>query len=208
MWHEAYSDRDSALARRLSVAQRYIGEALATRAPGAIRVVSMCAGDGRDILGVLSSHPRACDVTARLVELNPELARRSQAAAPSGVDVLCGDAGLSDSYLGAVPADLVLACGIFGNVSRRDIRNTINSWRMLCRQGAVVIWTRGGSSPDLRNAVRAWVSEAGFEEVAFEGPPETYGVGMARMVREPLPLALGIRFFEFVPEKAQPGVSV
>ena len=36
--------------------------------PGELRVVSMCAGQGRDVIGVLSQHPRRSDVRARLVE--------------------------------------------------------------------------------------------------------------------------------------------
>ena len=35
---------------------------------------------------------------------------------------MCGDASTTSAYRGAVPADLVLACGIFGNVSDEDIQ--------------------------------------------------------------------------------------
>jgi hypothetical protein len=86
----------------------------------------MCAGQGRDLIPVLASHPRGPDVTARLVELDPALAataRRSVAdAGLPGVDVVTGDASLTDAYAGQVPADLVLACGVFGNISDSDIR--------------------------------------------------------------------------------------
>jgi hypothetical protein len=33
-------------------------------------VISLCAGQGRDLLGVLADHPRREDVRARLVELD------------------------------------------------------------------------------------------------------------------------------------------
>jgi hypothetical protein len=67
-WHERYKP-GSPLARRLEVVQGLIRSALDASPPGPIRLVSMCAGDGRDILGVLPGHPRQADVHARLVEL-------------------------------------------------------------------------------------------------------------------------------------------
>ncbi len=164
----------------------------------------MCAGDGRDILGVLTEHSRAGDVSGRLVELDPELAARARDDAPPRLEVVCGDAGVSDAYLGATPADLVLACGIFGNVTDSDIRRTIDAWPMLCAPGATVIWTRAASEHDLRDQVRRWVTEAGFEELAFAGAPEKYGVGVARMTRDPAPLVAGVRLFTFVPERVSP----
>src|SRR6185436_14614405 len=80
-WHEKYDDPDSHLPRRLAVVRARIAEALERCSPGPIRVVSMCAGDGRDLLYVLQTHPRAADVSGRLVELNPALAERARAAA-------------------------------------------------------------------------------------------------------------------------------
>ncbi len=52
-WHTAYDRADNPLTRRLAQVQEYIRVALDAAPPGPIRVVSMCAGEGRDILGVL-----------------------------------------------------------------------------------------------------------------------------------------------------------
>ena len=198
-WHENYERPDSSLTRRLAVVQRRIGEALDQCPPGPIRVVSMCAGDGRDLFGVLQNHPRAEDVSGRLVELDVVLAEQARNNAPMSIEIACRDAGLSDAYEGAVPANLLLCCGVFGNVSDEDILNTIHAWPMLCAVGATVIWTRGAfrSRPDIRNDVRQWVQRAGFEEIAFDGPPESYGVGVARMVRNPEPFQRDVYFFTF-----------
>jgi len=198
-WHEAYERPESSLTQRLTVVRRRIGEALDRCPPGPIRVVSMCAGDGRDLLGVSESHGRASDVRAWLIELDPQLARRAREAAPPGIEVVCGDAGHSNAYVGAVPADLLLCCGVFGNISEEDIITTIKSWPMLCDSGATVIWTRGGHGPgpDRRDEVRSWVTSSGFEEIAFDGAPATYGVGVARMVRDSEPFRPGARLFEF-----------
>jgi len=200
-WHEEYSDPDSSRSRRLATVRKRIAEALDRFPAGSIRVASMCAGDGRDLLGVLQSHPRAGDVSGRLVELDPRLAERARAAAPSTIEVRRADAGESDAYEGVVPVNLLLCCGVFGNITEDDIRNTIESWRMLCGSGANVIWTRGSFEPDLRPTIREWVRLAGFEELSFDGTGETYGVGVAGMVRAGEPYRKGIHFFSFLPEK-------
>jgi hypothetical protein len=111
-WHKKYDDPESHLQRRLAVVRNRIAEALDRRPPGPIRVVSMCAGDGRDLLHVLQTHPRSADVSGRLIELNPALAERARAAAPPQIEIACRDAGESDAYEGAVPVDLLLCCGV------------------------------------------------------------------------------------------------
>lgn len=42
---------------------------------------------------------------------------RAQAAGLHQVDVVTADASLTDHYRGMVPADLVLVCGVFGNIT-------------------------------------------------------------------------------------------
>jgi hypothetical protein len=200
-WHESYANPDSTLSRRLAVVRERIAEALDRFAVGPIRVASMCAGDARDLLGVLESHPRASDVSGRLVEWDQRLVERARAVAPSTLEVVCGDAGTSDPYEGAVPVNLLLCCGVFGNITEADIRNTINSWPMLCAPEANVIWTRGAFDHDLRPQIREWVKQAGFEELSFDGENEQYGVGVAKMIRASEPYRKGIHFFRFIPKK-------
>jgi hypothetical protein len=74
------------------------------------------------------------------------------------------------------------ARGIFGNVSDTDIRATVGAVTSLLAPGGTVIWTRGrrGGEDDLRPVVRRWFSDAGLTKVAFDGAPETFGVGVAR----------------------------
>jgi hypothetical protein len=198
-WHEEYEDPSSRLARRLRVVQAYIHDALDRMPPGPIRAVSACAGEGRDLLGVLAEHPRADDVVARLVELDPDLAARGASAAPAGVDVVCGDASTTDAYAGAVPTNLVLVCGIFGNVSDEDIERTVRTLPMLCAPGATAIWTRHRRPRDLTVDVRRWFGEAGFEEFGFTASDEElFGVGAHRYVGPSVPFTAGVRMFTFV----------
>ena len=199
-WHEDYNSPNSSHSLRLEVVRRRIAETLDHAPAGTIRVASMCAGDGRDLLGVLQNHPRAGDVSGRLVELDIRLAERARASAPAGIEVFCDDAGNSDAYDGTVPVNLLLCCGVFGNITEADIRNTINSWPMLCAPGATVIWTRGAFEPDLRNTIRQWIKLAGFDELSFDTDGK-YGVGVAKMLRDSEPYRRGVHFFSFVPEK-------
>ena len=173
------------------------------RAPaGDVRLISLCAGQGRDVIGVLTGHPRRDDVRARLVELderNVALARQAaQAARLHGVEVLQADAGITDACAGAVPAQIVVACGIFGNITDSDIQATVATLPSLCAPGALVLWTRHRSPPDLTPAIRSWFGEAGFREEAFDTSHDGFmSVGAHRLAGEPAALALGQRLFTF-----------
>jgi hypothetical protein len=187
------------LQRRLAIVQRNIRSAVDACGPGPIRVVSICAGQGRDLLGAIDGHPRGGDVRARLVELDPRNCNAARAAAPTGVEVVAGDASDTSAYLGAVPADLVLACGVFGNISEDDIRRTIQTLPSLCAHGATVIWTRHRRPPDRTDEVRQMFGESGFDEVAFESPDGfVFGVGVNRLTRPPARFVPGVKMFEFV----------
>lgn len=200
-WHDAYARPDSGLADRLAAVSAQIDRFLDATAPGPVRVVSACAGDGRDLLGVLSRRPDAHRVTALLVEYDGELAVRARVAAdalPARIEVRQADAAQSDIYAEAVPADLVLLCGIFGNISDGDVRATVGVSRQLCADGAEVVWTRHRNDPDLTPAIRGWFADAGFAEVTFISPDgQEWSVGVHRLVAEPLPLAAGRHWFTF-----------
>jgi hypothetical protein len=202
-WHQQYDEPDSRLARRLAVVQEQLRRAIDER-PDPLRIISMCAGEGRDVLGVLADHPRRGEVSALLVELDADIAGRAEAAARDagldGVRVRCADAAVTDSYADAAPAEIVLACGIFGNIPDDDIRRTVGYLPTLCAAGATVIWTRGRwpGTPDVPQDIRRWFGESGFDEVAFvASDAETFRVGAHRLVAPPRPLEPGERLFTF-----------
>ena len=201
-WHDRYDDPDTGLPERLTVVRGFIRNVLDTRRSHEIRVVSACAGQGRDLLPVLADHPRRDRVRARLIELdspNADLARAFGRAADLGlVEVVTADASATNAYLGAVPADLVLMCGVFGNISDEDVETTVRLLPEFCAPEAIVVWTRGRRLPDLTPAIRRWFGEAGFEELAFESPGvDSYSVGMNRLTGNPLPLQPDRRMFTF-----------
>jgi hypothetical protein len=197
-WHSAYDDPHSNMSRRLVLVQDRIRAWLDSAPPGRLTVLSMCAGQGRDLLGVLPTHPRRHDVTAHLVELDPGLAATAARAADGlNVRVIVGDAALTDQYAGLVPADLVLVCGVFGNLSDADVEATIDAGTQLCATGGTVVWTRNRRAPDLVPQICAWYEERGFERVWLSPPGTTIGVGVHRFTGQPAPLATGVRLFTF-----------
>lgn len=209
-WHDAYDDPGSELSWRLARVRHHLAAAF-DALPGDRRVVSACAGDGRDVIGTLASRPDAERVSVTLLEILPVLAARARdAAAAAGlrVEVRESDAGSTDSYAGAVPADVVLLVGVFGNVSEADLRTTIASAPQLCAPGAWLLWTRGrglgrsSGAPHVANAeVRTWFAEAGFTELAYEEHPDPAArpsVGVVRLDGPARPLEPGQRLFTFV----------
>lgn len=120
-WHGHYDDRGSSLSRRLSVVQQRLDE-LVSGEVSVRRILSLCAGDGRDILPVLTRHPDERRPEVVLVELDPVLAAAAERrAADSGVaaTVVVGDAGLAETWQTTVPVGLLMLCGIFGNMVGR-----------------------------------------------------------------------------------------
>jgi hypothetical protein len=201
-WHDDYDDPESDLSQRLIAVQHRLADAINQAPPGAIRVISACAGQGQDVIGVLKSHPRASDVQALLVESDQDnvgVARdRIAAAGITGVDVLQADAGLTGTYRDAVPVDVLLLCGIFGNVRDEDVRRTVSNASRLCAPRATVLWTRHRRDPDRTGEIRDWFADAGYEELAFDSPgPDRFALGTIRLVAPPLAYRSDMRLFTF-----------
>jgi len=200
-WHGRYDDADSSLSRRLLVVQRRLDELL-RGASHVRRVLSLCAGDARDILPVLARQSPGQRPTVTLVEIDPMLsaaARRRAADSGVVVNTIVGDAGLAATWHDVVPVDLLVLCGIFGNIGAEDIRATINAAPALLTRGGTVLWTRGYfTDEDLRPRIRQWFAEAGFVEIAFDSEPVGYGVGVSRLAVEAPVTRVPDRLFSFV----------
>ena len=179
-WHAAYDDPGSGISRRLPVVRRRIGERL-DEAIGPTRILSLSAGGGRDLLPELATRP-ALVATAVLVELDPATRRgRPQACCRPGwcVGPPGENAGNPAAFADVLPVDLLLLCGIFGNISEADIRATIDAVPSMLAPDGTVIWTRGRyEGNDLRPVIRRWFTDAGLLELAFDGEPERFGVGV------------------------------
>jgi hypothetical protein len=204
-WHDNYRTRPR-MRQRLQIVCEYISTCLQEFPLGPIRVVSVCAGDSRDLIGTLFDHPRSRDVHARLVELDQRLVECGRTAAESSglgdqLEFVCGDATLSSVYRGAVPADLVLICGVFGNLPNETERQRLTqSLRFLCKTGGFAIWTRDLFEDGERRLaiIREFLRESEFEEVSFKMTATgNMGVGTHRYLGQSLPLPEDQQLFIF-----------
>jgi hypothetical protein len=191
-WHAPYENPTSGLSERLRHVQSAVAEALSGQPPGPISVISMCAGQGRDVIDVVARHERSADVRALLVEQDPALVEFARARAESAgvgdrVSVKEGDASLARHYAAFLPADLVLICGVFGNISPDDVAATVAVMPSFCSEGGSVIWTRHRRPPDLTPAIRGWFGAAGFSERSFVAPQGfVLAVGRHQLVGAPV----------------------
>jgi len=209
-WHRGY-DESIALKRRLETVRQHIAAALDAAPAGPLRVLSICAGDGRDLIGALRDHPRRHDVTATLVERDPRLVEQGLAlslAAGLGARVHfnCADATRSDVYRGGIPCHVTLACGVIGNLAPDTTRAFVRLASAVCATGGSLIWTRllsANNGMTHAPVVRRLLAGAGFEEVradvveADDRNPERlmreFGAGrslVASHVRRALPAEL------------------
>jgi hypothetical protein len=206
-WHDDYADPNSDLSRRLAVVVERLREQVSAAPAGQIRLLSLCAGQGHDVIAALADHPRREDVVGLLVEFDAGNVERARAGlAATGLDqiqVREADAGDTSSFAEAVPADVVLLCGIFGNVPMADIENTARHSSSLCAPGATLMWTRHRKEPDATPQIRQWFIEAGFAEVSFDAPDDAmFSVCVNRLVRPPEPFKPGERLFTFEPHQS------
>jgi precorrin-6B methylase 2 len=201
-WHDAYDDPNTWQARRLVTVRERIRATLDEAPPGPLTALAMVAGQGRDLIPELAVHPRRDDVTARLVELDPDNADAARSAAKaaglSNVEVVTGDAALTDHYVGLAPADLVLICGLFVHIADEDILRVVRHAPALVKRGGRVIWTRDLGEPNLVPEICDWFAEEGFEKVFQTGPEVTHAVIEHRLLVGTLPLPADTTLFTFV----------
>lgn len=206
-WHSEYDDPGSSLARRLHVVQRELRRVLtsADLDETPFKLISICAGDGRDVLPVIAAAQR--DVRALLVELDPHLAGWARRAVTEfqlpHVEIRIADAGMTDAYVGFGPAHVVMAGGVFGNISVADARVTVEVLPRLLHHRGVVIWTRGrgDGTDDPSSGIRELFAQAGFTELSFTAPDDVrFRVGVHRLDAPKTaagPVRAGTRLFTF-----------
>jgi hypothetical protein len=199
-WHAPYEDPTSSLSRRLAVVQRQIARTLDEAPPGRIEIFSVCAGQGRDLIDVLATHPRGDDAHALLVELdegNVRWARERATQLSVPCEIVQADAAESALYTNFRPAWLAVVCGVFGNISDDDIQATIGAMATMVRAGGSVVWTRHRLEPNLVPSIRQWFHDSGFEEAEYEDVVDSSAaVGRHRLVN-PTVNAVPEQLFEF-----------
>ncbi len=202
-WHEKYDDESSDLSERLKIVRNEIKKALPESIEAKFRILDICAGDGRDLIPVLKEYSHHELVEARLIEMNQVLGSKARATAQTvglkNIEVVIGDAARTDSYLSIVPANLILLCGVFGNIWDEDVEKIITALPEFCKRGSKVIWTRNRREPDMTPRIRKLFSNNGFSEVKFVTPEgNTYAVGVSEYKQQPLPYKGDRSLFSFI----------
>jgi hypothetical protein len=190
--------------QRLSAVQQHLIECLETAPRDSLRILSLCAGDGRDVVSVLRSHPRRTNVSAWLVEID----RRSVAIGMQNVE----SAGLVDSvrflnedatdyatYANIPPSHITLACGVWGHVPTQERASFVHAIACLCQPGGSVIWTRGVSKGmDRLHQILSHFTPACWEEVRVSLTPDKgFAVATHRYCGPLIERPTGGRIFNF-----------
>ena len=201
-WHHQYDDPDSELSHRSRLVREQVVAAVDAMPPGPVTVVSICGGQGLELIGALADHPRRTDVRGRLVELderNAEIAREgTRVAGIDGLEVLQGDASASDSYAGLPRADLVILSGVFGHLAPADRRTLIGALPQICGSGGKVVLTTYEVQPERTEELRAIFGAVGFEEIDDTlTPGRTFGIIVEQLQAAEEPFVAGASLFEF-----------
>ncbi len=205
-WHADY-ETSPALQARLKSVCRQIAAALDERPAGPIKIISICAGDGRDLCLALREHPRQRDVTATLIDNDPNSLARGREMAKefcpnAQLHFIEADASLAKTYAETGHADLVLMSGFLGHLRHEDALGLIASLPMLCKTGSWIIWNRHLKLHDgteqvarIRGAFRKHeFAEAHFETTAEDG----FAIGRTCFLGQSTPLDSTRKIFEFV----------
>ena len=190
--------------QRLRTVQAHLAECLDRAPDGSVRIVSVCAGDGRDVIGVLQSHRRRNDVEAWLVELDGQsVAAGVQHATASGleqmVNFIHGDATDYSAYTNFVPCDVALVCGVWGHVPAHERALLVRALASFCKPGASVIWTRGVSKRMSRlDDIQSQFGGSSWERTCLSfTPDDEWAVGTHRYCGPPLELPARGPIFHF-----------
>jgi hypothetical protein len=145
------------------------------------------------------------DTSARLIELDERNVATAMARAREfgleHVDAVVADATKPASYVGAVPANVVVVCGVFGNVPDSELGSFIGRLPELCAPAATIVWTRHRRAPDMTEPIGEHFRGAGFERVRADRS-DAVVVASQKLVRSPRALELDDELFHFVADPA------
>jgi SAM-dependent methyltransferase len=135
---------------RLATVKQQLQDCLDAAPAGPIKILSICAGDGRDVVGAVDQHPRRNDVAAWLVELSADsvaLGKRHAVAAglEESLHFINGDATDLSTYKNVPACDVILLCGVWGHVPQTDTAALVQGLAAFCKPGATVLWSCGTS---------------------------------------------------------------
>lgn len=197
-WHDNYEDKKSSPYKRTLMVKKLIVDYLINK--NNITILSICAGQGRDILTSLNE-----DTSAYLIDVDKECVDYAQSYVNkndlNNVFVIEADASLISTYIdNNVPkADLILICGVFGHLSLEDINLTAQSLKQLIKPDGSVIWSRNKFDKDITEEVRDSFKLAGYEEEAFISPEkELFSIGMHKLIEDTIEPIYDLKMFDYI----------
>jgi hypothetical protein len=170
--------RNESYRSRLRTVQDHVAECIDAVDSGSVQIISICAGDGRDVIDVVRSHRRRDDVRACLIELDEGSVaagrkRASSAGLQQQVTFVAGDATDLASYQGHVPCDIAIVCGVWGHVPPAERENLVVGLASILRPGGLVVWTRGvGEDLSRANEIRMHFNAPTWEESRMTVTPD------------------------------------
>ena len=202
-WPEKAYRRDRYQQRLLAV-QEHLAECLDFALHSPVQILSICAGDGRDVIGVLRSHPRPKNAAAWLVELDRQSVAAGVRHATSvglehAVTFLNDDATDFATFTNIPPSDIVLVCGVWGHVPVAERARLVRALAAFCKPNGAAIWTRGLTLglAQLREIQSQFVGPS-WEEVRLQFTPDNrWGVATHRYRGPPVERPTSGRIFNF-----------
>ena len=149
---------------------------------GPIRILSLCAGDGRDVFARAGGRDRRCGTRRRWSSSTTSSPTSPDDGSPhDGIEVRHGDAG--DWRGSSTFCPSTCCCSAASSATSRSLtfarRSPPCPRCSLQGHGDLDPWPVRPDE-DLRPTIRRWFADAGLSEVAFDGDPERFGVGVAR----------------------------
>ena len=204
-WHHKYNT-DTELNARLSQVKICIDEALRALPPGKVNVISLCSGDGRDLIELLPTHARRADVSGWLLECHESLVETAQQAIhqqglKTTLHACVADATDARSYATIPPAHLIILAGVFGSVETDEIPRLLRNLQILCAPAAYVVWTQNLYTEEGQHRsviLRQALNTQSFTSVKLlTTPQQRYHIGLHQYHGKPVNLPLDDRLFTF-----------
>jgi hypothetical protein len=217
-WHSQY-DRCEVMQSRLATVRQTIEQCLRLLPPGRQRILSVCAGDGRDIIPLIAQSPRRSDFRGVLVEQDAALVKAGQELIDAHelgryLTFLQADATAPAIYAERIPCDLVLAAGVFGNLLPRDFDMFVRALGAFLKTDGYLVWTRNRVVSNGHREIpriRQTLQSHGFVE-CYHHDITDYIVACHQYQHETLPLP-DTKLFTFtpfseIPARRAPGANL
>jgi len=170
-WHEeAYNDINSLPYQRTEIVKDLINKYL-SEIDKNIVVISIGAGQSRDILPVLIGRKDNDRITTYLIDTDIECLNYAKNYAKDNniinVHIVDMDGSLVKNYKDIPKADLIIFCGMMTQKNTDEVKNLANNIKLICNEDAQIIWSRHGYDGDYSTPFRNVFNENSYKELDF-----------------------------------------